>query len=592
MTSLSSKNSEPEHSSKTEENAESQETEGSFSEGAGFGDRSVRFSLEPSNILKLQKSVGNRAVTRIIARARDAENVAHTENGFASSQIARVGNGVQRTPKSKATVIQRETTLTEGMTSEEVKALQTKLNQVNAATPPLKIDGIFGPKTKAAVISFQQGKDGLTANGTVEDKTWAALNKATTVAPTEPTTPPVTGDPSTTPPTSGTTPPVTGDPGTTPPTVTPPSGSGTPAPVEPDSVEVRKKLNKLGVADANSNQIILPETGAYDDAVRNAVKAFQKSRGITETGTVDAKTEAAMNATVHTEGGKMTEVVGGVTYGANWNYDWQVTDSQIHITVKIKYTNGSGVSDTQKAAKTAAWMGYIKDIWNVFKAVNPADGKSLDIAFDPIVVTGSEHASVQVAAGAGRANAAKWYVVGDGEEKKVIAHEFGHLISLPDEYQLSHKDFKDTTGVDAPAGATVASDGATVEVVTDEMKEAIDRWFEGRRVGYIKAVVAKHGLKQGSFAQAVVKKYKEKYSKDLVNELVNNVPTAEQWGIIDPFTSSTGGIMGNFYQGANAINSKTGPTDAHEHPLAPRHVAPFIAHIKTAKGGTWEAQNK
>jgi hypothetical protein len=355
---------------------------------------------------------------------------------------------------------------------------------------------------------------------------------------------------------------------------------------------VRKKLNKLGVADANSNQIVLPETGAYDDPLRNAVKAFQKSRGITETGTVDAKTEAAMNATVHTEGGKMTEVVGGVTYGANWNYDWQVTDSQIHITVKIKYTNGPGVTDTQKAAKTAAWMGYIKDIWNVFKAVNPADGKSLDIAFDPIVVTGSEHASVQVAAGAGRANAAKWYVVGDSEEKKVIAHEFGHLISLPDEYQLSHKDFKDTTGVDAPAGVTVASDGATVDQVTEDMKEAVDRWFEGRRVRYLKEVVAKHGLKQGSFTQAVVKKYKEKYNKDLVAELVNNVPTAEQWGIIDPFTSSTGGIMGNFYQGANAINSKTGPTDTHEHPLAPRHVAPFINHIKTAKGGTWEAQIK
>ncbi len=582
MSSLSSKNSEPDHNSKTEEGVESHENEVGISEGAVFGDR---LSLEPSNILKLQKSVGNRTVTRMIARTLASEKAGITD-------IIKVRNGVQRTPKANVTVIQRETTLTEGMTSDEVKNLQTKLNQVNVATPPLKIDGIFGPKTSAAVISFQQGKEGLTANGTVEDKTWAALNKAT-ATPTEPTTPPTTGPtPETTPPTSGTTPPTTTDPGTTPPTnpsTTPPTPT---APVEPDSVEVRKKLNKLGVADSNSNQIVLPETGAYDDALRNAVKAFQKSRGIPETGTVDAKTEAAMNATVHTEGGKMTEVVGGVTYGANWNYDWQVTDSQIHITVKIKYTNGPGVTDGQKATKTAAWMGYIKDIWNVFKAVNPADGKSLDIAFDPIVVTGSEHASVQVAAGSGRANAAKWYVVGDGQEKKVIAHEFGHLISLPDEYQLSHKDFKDTTGVDAPAGATAASDGATVDTVTDEMKEAVDRWFEGRRVRYIKEVVSKHGLKQGSFTQAVVKKYKEKYNKDLVSELVNNVPTAEQWGIIDPFTSSTGGIMGNFYQGDNAINSKTGPTDTHEHPLAPRHVAPFINHIKTAKGGTWEAQIK
>lgn len=59
-----------------------------------------------------------------------------------------------------------------GSTGSEVTAIQTKLNQLGYLKTPA--DGIFGSKTKSAVIQFQKD-NGLTADGVVGSKTLAAL---------------------------------------------------------------------------------------------------------------------------------------------------------------------------------------------------------------------------------------------------------------------------------------------------------------------------------------------------------------------------------------------------------------------------------
>jgi len=56
-----------------------------------------------------------------------------------------------------------------------VHELQQKLNTAGA-TPPLKDDGLFGPKTRAALQAFQNGKVPVT--GTADAATWAALDAA------------------------------------------------------------------------------------------------------------------------------------------------------------------------------------------------------------------------------------------------------------------------------------------------------------------------------------------------------------------------------------------------------------------------------
>jgi hypothetical protein len=63
-------------------------------------------------------------------------------------------------------------TIRKGDKGEAVKVCQQRLNSQGFG--PLATDGIFGEKTKQAVIQFQQSSN-LTADGIVGDKTWTIL---------------------------------------------------------------------------------------------------------------------------------------------------------------------------------------------------------------------------------------------------------------------------------------------------------------------------------------------------------------------------------------------------------------------------------
>ncbi len=66
-------------------------------------------------------------------------------------------------------------TLKSGMRCEQVKLLQEVLNETpDGAALDLKVDGIFGKETEKAVRQFQ-ADHGLTVDGVVGRKTWAAL---------------------------------------------------------------------------------------------------------------------------------------------------------------------------------------------------------------------------------------------------------------------------------------------------------------------------------------------------------------------------------------------------------------------------------
>ena len=62
-------------------------------------------------------------------------------------------------------------TILRGDVGPEVRRAQSLLNAKGAS---LQVDGVFGPKTEAAVRTFQKQK-GLTADGIVGPKTWSAL---------------------------------------------------------------------------------------------------------------------------------------------------------------------------------------------------------------------------------------------------------------------------------------------------------------------------------------------------------------------------------------------------------------------------------
>lgn len=67
-----------------------------------------------------------------------------------------------------------------GSTGPHVTLLQQLLNFLTMANPPLATDGIFGPKTKAAVHNFQKSAN-LAVDGIVGPMTGQALVGATFV---------------------------------------------------------------------------------------------------------------------------------------------------------------------------------------------------------------------------------------------------------------------------------------------------------------------------------------------------------------------------------------------------------------------------
>lgn len=83
-------------------------------------------------------------------------------------------------PAQPAVQRRGEPTIRKGSKGATVKELQQRLN-AKGAEPPLLIDGDFGPKTKTAVVGFQNShKDGeggaLTPDGIVGKLTWGAIN--------------------------------------------------------------------------------------------------------------------------------------------------------------------------------------------------------------------------------------------------------------------------------------------------------------------------------------------------------------------------------------------------------------------------------
>ncbi len=74
-------------------------------------------------------------------------------------------------------------TIQEGSTGQDVRWAQYLLVRRLVLSDQTQIDGDFGPKTRAAVIEFQQSA-GLTTDGIVGPNTWAALQQGYAMPPT------------------------------------------------------------------------------------------------------------------------------------------------------------------------------------------------------------------------------------------------------------------------------------------------------------------------------------------------------------------------------------------------------------------------
>ena len=96
--------------------------------------------------------------------------------GFGLPDYARLATPeANSAPKLKCPYAEPRFSMMYGSTGSGVRWVQWHLNQ--AMKSGLKIDGVFGRLTKAAILSFQK-KQKLTPDGVVGSKTKAALRKA------------------------------------------------------------------------------------------------------------------------------------------------------------------------------------------------------------------------------------------------------------------------------------------------------------------------------------------------------------------------------------------------------------------------------
>ena len=126
------------------------------------------------------------------------------------------------------------------------------------------------------------------------------------------------------------------------------------------------------------------------------------------------------------------DVVGTVSFTRTWT----------HVDVRIGLDPQAGVSATTVASLQTSWRAAIEGTWNnPRRTVGAATAQqwccaragevSCRVSFRVHWVTSAPHHVVKVHSGSGRANEYNWYVM---DPPQVAAHEFGHMLGLPDEY--------------------------------------------------------------------------------------------------------------------------------------------------------------
>jgi len=120
----------------------------------------MRVSRSPASaLLDLQRTVGNSVATTLL-RGPDGR--------WPWAELS-----AQRQEQTDGAKPAAHPTLREGDTGESVVEAQARLNAAGA--PSLVVDGLFGPKTRGGVVSFQRDRT-LLADGIVGPQTWGALD--------------------------------------------------------------------------------------------------------------------------------------------------------------------------------------------------------------------------------------------------------------------------------------------------------------------------------------------------------------------------------------------------------------------------------
>jgi hypothetical protein len=270
---------------------------------------------------------------------------------------------------------------------------------------------------------------------------------------------------------------------------------------------------------------------------------------------------------------KMTE--GKSTFG-HGIFDYALHTNKLEISVPVKFVPMKGVTPPY-----GLWNSQINLRWNKFALIDATGKHKIPIHMalrdDP-----SADRKIEVHDPTGdpdkdRANAGKYIT---NMKADAAPHEFGHLIGLADEYQRFHDDFKAITGYtkvgpenkSGKTEADIASDLYDAFALDDEAKRPAEVTKVLVNVGLIKAGVPQ----QGTFAQAVMAAFDEKYGRlrTLVEAMRDRLPKGTKWTIQTVFSFASRSVMGD----PGGLKGST----THDHAVEPRHLAQMVRIAKSA----------
>lgn len=131
-------------------------------------------------------------------------------------------------------------------------------------------------------------------------------------------------------------------------------------------------------------------------------------------------------------------------------YEIRYTRTELRVVVRIRLT---GV--TAPDALRTTWITGIQNRWN--NQFHLENSRRLAVVFDPIFTSTNYQHSVEVhdvpATGTPREDESNFYTSTTGD---TVAHEFGHMVGLEDEYRLTAADFQRLSGTAPPAGPAPA----------------------------------------------------------------------------------------------------------------------------------------
>jgi peptidoglycan hydrolase-like protein with peptidoglycan-binding domain len=294
-------------------------------------------------LLDLQRSAGNAAVAGLLAQRETAGD--GELPGLGPAGLGPAGAGT----------LTAHPVLRRGAEGEAVRELQSKLNGFGA-TPPLVVDGIFGPLTEGALKGFQRDH-ALGDDGVAGAQSWKALD-----APPGP---------------SG-----GGGGGGTP--------GGGPTPSSHPTLRLGDKGAEVGILQEKLNATVgfgLPVTGVFDDATERALVNFQFQNvsdpsvlmeALTNTGVAGPATWALLDKLAPGGG-----VVGGVETHVEHpggGHPLGVPIGSLHPKVGLGFVStGAAVEELQQKLNLhRAGIGLPQDV--------PVDGNFTPVTLGAVVV--------------------------------------------------------------------------------------------------------------------------------------------------------------------------------------------------------------